>query len=317
MGFRILARARLHVCLIDMNGSLGRVNGSVGFSVSDPVFEITATTGRGRLFPPYLRSYVLTYEKTEGRVEARLAVKRRFEPHVGLGYTTQAALSTGVALDLLRGRPADVRRTAALMRRGGTSGIGVASFEGGGSLILDLGHKTKGKPEFLPSDYASRQPALTFARLPLPAQMRFVIAIPRVAKGRVFGSSEAELFRRFTPVPAEQVERLSRLILFRLLPAALEDDIGMLGEALDAVQTLGFKKLEVAYQGEPVTTLMKEGKRLGAAGAGMSSFGPSVYFVCSGDREARHVSEGLAPHVAKVYVASPWERGALVERLPE
>jgi beta-ribofuranosylaminobenzene 5'-phosphate synthase len=317
LGFRIQAHARLHVCLLDMNGSLGRINGSVGFSVSEPVLELTARSDDGHSFPRYLGPYVRAYEKVEGSTRVRLEVKKRFETHVGLGFTTQAALSTGAALDLLRGKRVNVRKLALIMGRGGTSGVGVASFEGGGALIIDLGHKTIGMQEFLPSGHTARPPATVFARLPLPAHMRFVMAIPRAAAKRVSGSVEVKLFRRFAPVPSEQVERLSRLILFKLLPGALEGDIGVLGEAVDDVQKLGFKKLEVEYQGEPVIELMKEGRRLGAAGSGMSSFGPSVYFVCSGDREARSVSAGLSPYAARVYVASPWNRGALMERLPE
>ncbi len=35
--------ARLHFALIDLNGSLGRIDGSIGLAINDPHFEIVAT----------------------------------------------------------------------------------------------------------------------------------------------------------------------------------------------------------------------------------------------------------------------------------
>ena len=62
----------------------------------------------------------------------------------------------------------------------------------------------------------------------------------------------------------------------QLLPARVEEDIVTFGSAINAIQKLGFKKKEVELQ--PVSAKLMEALREGGAyGAGMSSFGPTVY----------------------------------------
>jgi beta-ribofuranosylaminobenzene 5'-phosphate synthase len=51
------------------------------------------------------------------------------------------------------------------------------------------------------------------------------------------------------------------------------------GSAVNRVQELGFKKIEVMLQHPLVRRLMEQMREAGAACAGLSSFGPTVYAI--------------------------------------
>jgi len=80
------------------------------------------------------------------------------------------------------------------------------------------------------------------------------------------------------------------------------------------LQHTGFKKRELEFQSQSVMEAISEGLRLGAVGAGMSSFGPAVYFLVRGDREANRLVEGMEHTVYRKYICSPWSGGASLLR---
>jgi len=74
----------------------------------------------------------------------------------------------------------------------------------------------------------------------------------------------------------------------RMLPGLVEHDLDLFGSAINRSQCLGFKKVEVAMQHPIVPALIEAMVQAGAAGAGLSSFGPTVYAV--GDSGMEDVS---------------------------
>jgi len=282
--------SRLHVALIDLHGGLGRGDGSVGVTLERPWMEFeveraedgVVVEGEGEVAVKAERAAraVLEGFGLEGGV--RVVVRRSYPEHVGLGSGTQAALSVAVGvLEAFGVEEYDVRGLADLLGRGGTSGIGVAAFEGGG-FIVDGGHRfgPGGKEGFKPSAASGEvPPAPVVARLEMPGDWRFVLAIPEVRRG-AHGDEEVDIFRRYCPVPAREVERVCRLVLMVMLPAVAEGDAEAFGRAVDEVQGLGFKRVEVGLQDAVVRELMEVAREAGAYGAGLSSFGPTVYAVC-------------------------------------
>ncbi len=282
------APSRLHLTLIDMNGSLGRVDGGVGITLSRPVMLLEARSAeecsvrggdvasRERI----LRVATLLQEQS-GLGAAAFTLHRSIPPHVGLGSGTSLSLATAAALYRLADREESAVALARATGRGGTSGIGTAAFAGGG-LLLDGGHsfgEGKEKTEFRPSA-ASRgvAPARITARHPFPEDWRIVLAIPRLPPG-ASGEPEVELFRTACPIPLTEVRELSHLILVCLLPGIAEQDLDLFGKAVNRIQEIGFKRVEIACQHPRVTGLLEALRRGGAACAGMSSFGPAVYAI--------------------------------------
>ncbi len=190
-----------------------------------------------------------------------------------------------------------MRELAEIVNRGGTSGIGVAAFEKGG-FILDGGHiferggKSKDKRkkrDFLPSSASDVPPPPVIFQRPIPEDWFFVVAIPHVRKG-AHGAEEVEIFRRYCPIDSEDVEKLSRIILMKLLPSVIEKDIEVFGESLTMIQDIGFKRIEVELQQEIIRELF-DFFRERTLGYGLSSFGPATYALVRGQKKAEDIAE--------------------------
>ncbi len=252
------APSRLHITLLDMNGTSGRVDGGVGVALDEPGCLLDARKGPGLDVhggDELLRNRVLEAARAvkEGLGlpgGADITVHAVARPHAGLGSGTQVALATAAALCRLYDRNVPVPDLARIVGRGGTSGIGTAAFAQGG-FILDGGHRfgsPGGKQDFRPSA-ASR------------------------------GVAPPPVLPTHCPVPLHEVRELCHEVLMRMIPGLVEQDIDLFGSAINRTQVLGFKKVEVAMQHPVVSSLIEAMVEAGAAGAGLSSFGPTVYAV--------------------------------------
>ncbi|MEM4138888.1 MAG: beta-ribofuranosylaminobenzene 5'-phosphate synthase, partial [Sulfolobaceae archaeon] len=74
----------------------------------------------------------------------------------------------------------------------------------------------------------------------------------------------------------EGIDTLSRIVLIELIPSVAEGDLEGALDAIDRIQGLGLKRIEVNLQPEDVKNLMKAMRNKGFP-AGLSSFGPTVY----------------------------------------
>ena len=71
--------------------------------------------------------------------DTSFTVHETYPSHSGLGSGTQLSLAVGKLLADFNSQKMDASQIASIVGRGGTSGIGVASFENGG-FIMDGGH---------------------------------------------------------------------------------------------------------------------------------------------------------------------------------
>ena len=89
--------ARLHFALIDLNGALGRIDGSIGLAINDPHFEIIAEPA------DQIQIESIQYEERARAILDKLQAKYNFPgiylqltseipPHSGFGSGTQLAL---------------------------------------------------------------------------------------------------------------------------------------------------------------------------------------------------------------------------------
>lgn len=210
-----------------------------------------------------------------------ITVRSHFSSHLGLGSGAQLGLAVARAISELHGRHLPVKELARLVGRGGTSGIGTAAFEYGG-FIVDGGHRFGSggeKTDFRPSAASQGvSPPPVIARHEFPSDWRILLAIPEVPAG-ASGKLETDIFRNRCPVPLDEVRELSHVVLMRMLPGIASHDLDLFGSALNTVQGLGFKKVELSIQLPQVIGLLDVLREAGAAGAGLSSFGPAVYAV--------------------------------------
>jgi beta-ribofuranosylaminobenzene 5'-phosphate synthase len=288
--------SRLHLTLIDMHGGSGRVDGGVGITLDEPgillemrqsqVLEVIGcdTMTRERVMDTARR--VLNSLHAGGNVS--VTVRNHYPPHIGLGSGSQMMLAIARGISEIYNRPRTVKELALLVGRGGTSGIGTAAFEFGG-FIIDGGHgfgKNGEKTDFRPSA-ASRgvRPPPIIARYDFPKDWKILLAVPNLPAG-ASGIKETDIFRTSCPVPVEEVRILSHEILMRMLPGLIEKDLELFGSSVNAIQSLGFKKIETGLQPKEIPELIRKMRSAGAACAGMSSFGPAVYAIGDSDMRA-------------------------------
>jgi beta-ribofuranosylaminobenzene 5'-phosphate synthase len=317
--------SRLHLTLIDMHGGSGRVDGGVGITLDEPgiLLEVSANpdlevSGCDDVTQERVMNTarkVLAGLHIGGSVSVK--VRENIPSHIGLGSGSQVMLATARGIAEVYGRAVTVQDLAFLIGRGGTSGIGTAAFEHGG-FIVDGGHafgRAHGKDGFRPSSAsAGISPPPIIARHEFPSDWHILVASPRLPPG-VSGGKERDIFRAHCPVPLGEVQALCHEILMRMLPGIAEHDLDLFGSSVNTIQGLGFKKVELGLQPDEIRSLLETMRSAGAAGAGMSSFGPTVYAI--GDTDVQEIQRAAAEFMAghgggSTLVTSARNSGALV-----
>ena len=288
---KIRSPSRLHLSLIDLNAEIGRIDGGIGITLDRPNIVLSAekadgveVTGNSSFADRMVEAAKAVLPEGEGVI---IHVEEDMPAHVGLGSGTQSALSAAAAVNELYGLGLSVRELAIAVGRGGTSGIGVASFESGGFLV-DVGHKFSEKGSFSPSSASKAAPAPVVFRHDLP-DWDIILAIPDSVGAH--DSHEVDIFKKECPIPLSEVQEVCHVVLMQMLPAILEGDIENFGFAVDHLQNVGFKKREVALQSQQVRDLMELMQDLGTCGAGMSSFGPAVFGFIDHRRMAEQIRD--------------------------
>jgi beta-ribofuranosylaminobenzene 5'-phosphate synthase len=204
-------------------------------------------------------------------------VEKSYPAHAGLGSGTQLSLATSKLITNLNDIEVETDTLGQIVGRGGTSGIGVEAFNHGG-FIVDGGHSKHEKSDFLPSSASSASPPPVLAHYDFPEDWNIILAIPKLDKS-VSGKMEVNIFQKYCPIPLSEVQKLSHLILMKMMPAVLEKDIDSFGDALNQIQSVGFKKREMDLQNKLIRDILDSMRDSGASGAGMSSFGPTLFAV--------------------------------------
>jgi beta-RFAP synthase len=272
-----------------MNGGLGRLYGSIGVAIERPNVMLEADLQKpgganGLVVEGLEQERVMAYAKRfleryplPGGI--RLRLRSNIPAHVGLGSGTQLALAVGTTLAQLGGLALSVTELSLVMGRGIHSGIGIAAFQRGG-FVVDGGHPTTNNHQAIP-------PVL-FCH-PIPEDWFFVVAVPKARPG-FSGESEQQAFQTLSPVPSVLVERTCRLLVMKMLPALVEQDVVRFGQALTEIQQLvgdGFAAVQGGryantLSGQLITHMLEQG----AWGAGQSSWGPAIYASADGERQA-------------------------------
>ncbi len=279
--------ARLHFGLLDMNGSLGRVDGGVGLAIREPATLLTADPAAAVFVQgvqdPLLRQRLETGLRTVcEHLKLRgvaLTVRQGPPAHSGFGSATQILVGAAKTVSLLARNPQSASGLARMMGRGGTSGIGTAVIDGGG-FILDGGHAFRtgpgSKQDYTPSRAAEDPlPPPVLVQVPFPSEWQILICVPRGLD--IDGKRELEIFARECPVPDGEVDRMCRILLMQMLPAIAEQDLMHFCASLEACQQLGFKQVEIRTQTAVVRSAMTHMKDMGGQGVGMSSWGPAIF----------------------------------------
>jgi len=303
--------ARLHFGLIDLNGNLGRLFGGLGVGIDRPNVVLEAQAAEKLVVAgeriERVTSLATRFLETYGvKAGARINVKQAIPEHSGLGSGTQLALAAATALSKLFNVDASTQGLAEAMGRGQRTSVGTTIFEQGG-FVVDGGKSKTGFPA-------------TIIRQPFPQDWFFVVAVPNVKKG-LAKTEETAAFKALTPMTAEEAGRMCRLTMMKLLPSLVEGDIKGFGEALTEIQTVIGDYFAKVQGGTYSSRAAAEGiallQKLGAYGAGQSSWGPAFYGLTRKEQAEKikakvqaFLNEGVG---GQVFVAKANNRGAYVK----
>lgn len=296
--------SRLHFGLLSWGDAIPRQFGGVGLMIERPGLELsTEPAAEWRAEGP-LASRVLNVAQgvaarlgSEGFAPTpRLIRIHRAPPeHVGLGTGTQLSLAVARALATAAGLPdVPVTRLATWTGRGLRSGIGLHGFDRGG-LIVDAGRRRA-------SDVAI--PPL-LCRHDFPADWSVLVVIPPIEPG-LFGADESRAFAALPPFPDRLVDRLCRLVLLGLVPAATERDLPTFGAALEELQHCVGTAFASAqggiYAHESLADIVTWLRRQGLHGVGQSSWGPTLYGFLLADEQRR---EAISRNIKELFGLPP------------
>jgi beta-ribofuranosylaminobenzene 5'-phosphate synthase len=325
---KIETPSRLHLTLLDLNGIYGRIDGGVGITIENPCLKLEAESTHNGVEVDFSKSCQLTADLVKdynSKIENstlkimdalkidggfKFTVNSAFPPHSGLGSGTQLSLAVAKLISSMNDLDLKALDLAKIVGRGGTSGIGVESFENGG-FIIDGGHKSSEKDGFLPSSASDATPPPILARYDFPEDWKIILVIPDVERG-VSGAEEIDAFQTYCPIPLGEVEKLSHLMLMKLMPSVLESDLDTFGEAVNKIQSIGFKRIENKLQNPYIAEIMENLRIAGAAGVGMSSFGPTIFAVTdTNDKDIVSAANDMLKNVGgEIIVTSAQNNGS-------
>jgi len=323
--------ARLHLGLLDNNGEQGRLYGSIGVAVNRPNLVLRAEAADGLQVEGLETDRVTTYAQRFTHryglpAGAHLSLLASIPAHVGLGSGTQIGLAVGTALARLSCLKLSVPEIALAVGRGVHSGIGIATFQHGG-FVLDGGHRiipaASGSPIMNAQSRQTKDeiPPLLFKHS-MPADWYFVTVIPETNPG-FSGEKEHGAFLKLPVAPGALVEKISWVLLMKMLPALVEKDIANFGQALTSIQCMVGDCFASVQGGRFASPLLEKlvGFLLdrGAAGAGQSSWGPAVYGLVEGKARARRLAQEVQVLLAglgggQAFCVKPQNRGAQVRK---
>jgi beta-ribofuranosylaminobenzene 5'-phosphate synthase len=315
--------ARLHLGLLDNNGEMGRLYGSIGVAVHRPKLLLRAEAADALQVEGLDCDKVVAFAKRFMKhfsipAGARLNLASTIPAHVGLGSGTQLALAVGTALARLARRRLGIQEIALAVGRGEHSGIGISTFRYGG-FVLDGGHRIRSMDTSPPKTIKNRIPPLLFQHA-MPGDWFFITVIPATDPG-LSGKKEANAFLNLPKAPSGLVEKISRVLLIQMLPALVEKDISNFGQALTRIQYMVgdcFSSVQGGRFASPISEKMVDFMlSRGAAGIGQSSWGPTVYGLVEGKSKAQILQQEAQDHLdtlggGQTLLVKPHNHGARI-----
>ncbi|MCH2115418.1 MAG: hypothetical protein MK171_10990 [Pirellulales bacterium] len=316
---RITTPSRLHFGLLRFAQAQGRSFGGLGMMIKEPrlVVEIQESD-QWQAAGPMADQALATARKIQEQWRRpqgnglRIQICESPLPHSGFGSGTQLALALALGMHTLSGSgPVSLEAIVSATNRGKRSAVGSYGFERGG-LIWETGYRA-GEP----LGHLSR-------RLAVPDSWRLVLILPHSPPG-LHGDSEAETFDQLTPVPAEVSAELQQIAETQILPAAERADFDAFARSIFQYGHLAgncFRQIQGGpYASPAIARCIDRLRRLGVAGVGQSSWGPTLFAFCQAEREAAELAGRLAGlkefSQAKILLTAPDNCGAQVETIAD
>lgn len=273
-----------------MRGDLGRIHVSVGVTIKKPNIILEAKkSDKLKIFGPRaerIREYAEKIMQHMGIQEGlEFNLISDIPEHSGFGSGTQLALAVGTSISKIFNLNLNSEEIAFLLNRSRRSGVGVHAFKSGG-FIVDCGHR---------ADNPYHVPPLLF-RSNIPEDWMFVVGLPKIETG-LSGVKEIEAFKKLEPPSEKLVGEVSRTVLVQMIPAIIDRDIKLFGEAMTRLDSSFGSYWEKIQGGRYTHPIIENGVNFllerGVYGAGQSSWGPAFYGLVKGEDQAIQLEKEL------------------------
>lgn len=284
----ITVYSRLHLTLLAMHFGEYRINGGIGFAIAEPTGELAISEAPSfkindqRSDPlscdekKKLISILQTEQVRHGFKKAlSIFINGSMRTHSGFGSGTAISLACLEALHYLNNSTASPSELISASGRGGTSGIGIQTYFSGG-YVFDLGRSTLDNLH-VPSHRANS------SHLPLVVDCQSMpewdvgVCIPAIMHKSQ--DEEQDFFERTCPLPSVSAYEAIYHSLFGVYAAIREKNLTTFGQALRSIQNCSWKMAERSEYGDALIRIETALYEFGAEAVGMSSLGPSLFFV--------------------------------------
>jgi len=284
----ITAFPRIHITLIGMNDTGYRINGGIGFSLKLPA--ITANISISNTFS-INDTRIKNLDKSEiARINKiinsiieewnfsyniNVVLSGNIPTHSGFGTGTMIRLLCIESLFILNRAKYTNDLIINYSKRGGTSGIGVNTYFNGG-FVFDIGHKkTRLVPSSIAESDAHRPLTIYSGKIPT---WEIGLCFPDFIKS--LSSEEEQMFFKNTlPVKQINVNTVLYESVYGALAGVIENDKITFISAINKIQNCHWKKYERKCYGNRIIKIEKELYAAGASCVGMSSLGPTLFFL--------------------------------------
>jgi beta-ribofuranosylaminobenzene 5'-phosphate synthase len=284
-GITVTSFPRIHISLADLAGATLRRNGGIGFALSGPVVKVNvhAAAQDGIVAPAHLDAHgyddlkqaLVRLRSTVTCPPVVIEITQLPSQHIGLGTKTAVVLGALQAVSSAFGLSLGKELMQKISGRGGTSGIGIHTFFGGG-FIADIGQVQNTGERYGPSSFrVPDAPALRLLGADMPEHWTCHLLLPE--GHRRSGPEEVEFFESNTPILRTEALEVLATIYHGVCPGILSSDLVVLNSALRKIHSIGFKHREVLGQSQSAQQLLAKLQELPRAAAGMSSMGPLLY----------------------------------------
>ena len=285
----VTSSARLHMGFFDLNGTTGRMFGSLGVGINAPCTQIEIAISEKTIIEvisnhhvpenieKIVKSLKIAHEIAHD-ISQHFSVKinQSIPEHAGLGSGTQMALALGAGLNRLFNLGMTVPQIAAVTLRGSRSGIGIGTFEYGG-LVVDGG---RGNAE---------SPPPIIARHDFPQEWPILLITDNAEQG-AHGEHELMAFDALPKASLETAQKLAHSVLMQALPALAERNHAEFSRAIYKLQRATGEYFAPAqggiFKSKSVTEVLNYLYKNNVLCAGQSSWGPTGFAVFKDDLSA-------------------------------
>lgn len=281
----VTTAARLHMGFVDLNGSQGRMFGSLGLALEAPTTKLTVFKSKKTLIDAKNLNYVAKIVenfKNQLKISVNFSIKvaENIPEHAGLGSGTQMALAIGAGINALFNLNLTTAELAAITSRGRRSGVGIGTFEQGG-LVLDGGRSVHHQNN-------QRTPPI-IARHSFPQEWPVLLILDHHSQG-LSGDAELQAFEVLSHAGLVTAQALSHRVLMQALPAIVEHDYAQFSQAIHALQLATGEYFSTAqgghYKSTKVAAVLHYLNQQGIICAGQSSWGPTGFAIFEDEGKA-------------------------------